>query len=357
MAHFATIKARLETYLQDTPHLSIEHVGSTSVPGLAAKPIIDITIICHRADVSSAIAALVANNFTYMGELGVTDRHALRDPDQVPARNVYVSVDGAFQTRNHIAVRDTLRADPGLRDEYAGVKLGLAARGMDIVEYVEAKTDIIQKILAKAGLLSEEEREAISHANRKHERFAAIKTERLVLREFVMGDVEALYGLESRGEVVRYQNYGPKTRKEAEGDVVAIIRGSSEVPRRHFELAVTHKGVFVGRVGAMVRGVGVGKSEGGHGVKDADAEGVVLHADLWFSFLPEAQGKGFATEAMRTFIPLLGSSKTLEIECDPRNTGSRKLAERLGFERISLTEKVAESKGEWVDSLVYQKRV
>jgi RimJ/RimL family protein N-acetyltransferase len=47
----------------------------------------------------------------------------------------------------------------------------------------------------------------------------------------------------------------------------------------------------------------------------------------------------------------------LEIECDPRNTGSWKLAERLGFEKHSLTKNVQEIKGEWVDSLVYRKTV
>jgi RimJ/RimL family protein N-acetyltransferase len=47
----------------------------------------------------------------------------------------------------------------------------------------------------------------------------------------------------------------------------------------------------------------------------------------------------------------------LEIECDPRNRGSRKLAERLGFEKISCVERAYESKGEWVGSLVYRKVV
>jgi RimJ/RimL family protein N-acetyltransferase len=52
-----------------------------------------------------------------------------------------------------------------------------------------------------------------------------------------------------------------------------------------------------------------------------------------------------------------GGPMELEIECDPRNTGSWKLAERLGFEEHSLTKNVQEIKGEWVDSLVYRKTV
>ncbi|KAF2799831.1 acyl-CoA N-acyltransferase [Melanomma pulvis-pyrius CBS 109.77] len=345
-SHFKKIKSELEIYLKDVTYLSIEHVGSTSVPGLDAKPIIDINIIVARPNTQPVIDALVTNNFMYLGELGCVDRHALRSPNQSPPRNIYVGVDGAFQTRNHLGVRDTLRSHPKLRDEYANVKLELAARGIDIVEYVEAKSEVIQRILEKAGLLSEEERTAVLIANEKGERIGATKTERLVLREFVMGDVQAFHGLESREEVVRYQTWPPRTLEQAQKEVVATIRSSFEVPRNIFELAVTHDDQFIGR------------DEVSAEAKKEDEEAAEPRlANLWFSFLPESQGKGFATEAMKAFIPLLRSPAKLEIECDPRNTSSWKLAERLGFEKISLTEKVYECKGEWVDSLIYQKTI
>ncbi|KAL1591998.1 hypothetical protein SLS60_011590 [Paraconiothyrium brasiliense] len=338
-SYFLKIKARLESLLTSTPYTSIEHVGSTSVPLLAAKPIIDIDIIVSRENVAPAISVLVAAGFTSLGELGIVDRWCVKDPEQEPARNIYVCVDGAFQTRNHLAVRDTLRQNAALREEYASVKLELAAKGTNIVDYVEAKSGVVEKILRAAGVLSEEEMQAVGRANRKGERFGATKTARLVLREFVLGDEEAFLGLEGREEVVRYQTWAPRTKEQAREEVARIIRGSAAVPRTHVELAVEHEGRFIGRVGANV------KREG------------KAHADLWFSFLPEVQGQGFATEAMEAFIPLLGTALELEIECDPRNTGSWKLAERLGFDEFELTERVFECKGEWVDSLVYRKQV
>ncbi|KAF2682975.1 acyl-CoA N-acyltransferase [Lentithecium fluviatile CBS 122367] len=346
-SYFSKIKSTIQSYLSGIPILSIEHIGSTSVPHLAAKPIIDIDIIVTRENIQPAVDALVQKGkFTYLGELGIADRHALQDPDQVPKRNVYVCVEGAFQVRNHLGVRDTLKQNAELRDEYGALKLQLAEQGTNIVDYIEAKSGVVMKILKAAGLLSGEELEEIEMANKKGERFGATKTERLLLREFVLADVEGYFELESSDEVVRYQTFGPRTREEARDDVSMIVMNSSAVPRSHVELAVEHEGRFIGRVGAVV------KRESGRGEK-VDAP----HADLWFSFIPEYQGKGFATEAVRAFVSLLGGPLELEIECDPRNTGSWKLAKRLGFERISLTEKVYQCKGEWVDSLVYRKWV
>jgi GrpB-like predicted nucleotidyltransferase (UPF0157 family)/RimJ/RimL family protein N-acetyltransferase len=343
---FTTIRSQLSTHLASVSFLAIEHVGSTSVPGLAAKPIIDIDIIVTRSEVQRTIDALVAAGFTYLGELGIEDRHALRDPDQSPPRNIYICVDGSFQTRNHLAVRDTLRSNAALRDEYGKVKRELAARGTNIVDYVEAKGEIIQKILQEAGILSPEELAAIQTSNLKGGRFSPIKTKRLVLREFVMGDVQAFYELESIPEVVRYQDWPPRSMEKAHEEVVKTIKGSFAKPRAHVELAVVHEERFIGRVGAMI-------SSG----DDNHDEGCLKHADLWFSFIPESQGKGFATEAMKAFIPLLDSPLELEIECDPRNVGSVKMAERLGFRKVRFTERDYESKGEWVDSLVYHKLV
>lgn len=346
-SYFEKIKAELSSYLADVEFLSIEHVGSTSVPGLAAKPIIDIDIIVTRSNVQPAIDALVNNaSFLYLGELGIVDRHALKDPNQSPQRNIYVCVANAFQTRNHLAVRNTLRSDPSLRDEYAAVKLQLAAEGTNIIDYISAKSSIVQKILKAAGLLTDDELAAIERANHKGGKFGATKTERLLLREFVMADVQPLLELEGNGEVVTYQMWPPRTKEQAREEVGKIIRNSTVVPRSHIELAVEHEKKFIGRVGANIKRDG----EDGEFVE-------VPRADLWFSFEPEYQGKGYATEAMKKFIELLPKPLELEIECDPQNTGSWKLAERLGFEKISLTEKAFECKGEWVDSLVYRKRV
>jgi GrpB-like predicted nucleotidyltransferase (UPF0157 family) len=136
--------------------LAIEHVGSTSVPGLAAKPIIDCDIVVRQADVAAATSVLISLGFTPQGDLGIPLRWAFRAPARLPRTNTYVVVDGCLSLRNHLAVRDVLRADQGLRDEYAAVKKQAGARLDDIDEYVVAKNDIVQKILAASGLTDAE---------------------------------------------------------------------------------------------------------------------------------------------------------------------------------------------------------
>jgi GrpB-like predicted nucleotidyltransferase (UPF0157 family) len=138
------------------PVVAIEHVGSTSVPGLAAKPIVDIDIVVQAGDVAAASGVLISLGFTPLGDLGVPQRWAFRAPERLARTNTYVIVDGCLSLRNHLGVREVLRADRGLRDEYAAVKKEAGARLDDIDEYVEAKNDIVLRILAAAGLTDAE---------------------------------------------------------------------------------------------------------------------------------------------------------------------------------------------------------
>ncbi|EUC44028.1 hypothetical protein COCMIDRAFT_99319 [Bipolaris oryzae ATCC 44560] len=357
---FEKIKAELENHLRDVDYLSIEHVGSTSVPGLVAKPIIDIDVIVSRDNLQSAIDALTTNGkLDHLGELGVVDRHAFKDPNQPIPHNIYVCVDGAVQTRNHLNLRDTLRTNSELRDEYARVKLELAATSTNIVDYVYAKSTVIQKILSASQGFTKDELASIARQNLKGERFGAIKTDRLLLREFVTQDIAGYYALESSEANARYQSWAPRTPQQARELVLQNIRNHNDVPRTIYELAVEtlDTGTFTGRVGAKTSQANSDKLPGESSIKP------VTHADLWFSFLPEYQGKGYATEAMTAFIGAIKEriqdvgKVEMEIECDPRNEASWKLAERLGFERHSLTKEKEMVKGEWVDSLVMRKVV
>jgi len=142
------------------PVIAIEHVGSTSVVGLAAKPIIDCDIIVERADAEAASAVLVGLGFTPLGEGGVPQRWAFDEPERLTRTNTYVIVAGSLSLRNHLAVRDTLRADPELRDEYGEVKKQLGHYATDSYAYVSGKNTIVQRIL-EAARLSEKDRAAI----------------------------------------------------------------------------------------------------------------------------------------------------------------------------------------------------
>jgi len=153
---FEEIAASLRDALGALPVVAIEHVGSTSVPDLAAKPVIDVDVVVTRDIVRAAVAAIASAGYEPLGEMGVPDRFAFRSPVGAPRQNIYVTVVGSLALRNHLCLRDTLRACPDLRDEYGAVKLALAARTDDIDVYVDGKTDIVLRILQKVGLAQHE---------------------------------------------------------------------------------------------------------------------------------------------------------------------------------------------------------
>ena len=156
-AQFERVAADLRTALASIPSARVEHVGSTSVPGLAAKPILDIDVIVDGQHMAAAMAALVAAGYVHRGDLGVVDREAFVAPDERPRRHVYVCRAGSLHVRNHLAVRDALRSRPDLREEYAAVKLALAADpDMDIDTYIARKSAVLQKVLAMSDLTDDE---------------------------------------------------------------------------------------------------------------------------------------------------------------------------------------------------------
>jgi GrpB-like predicted nucleotidyltransferase (UPF0157 family) len=125
--------------------VTVEHIGSTAVPGLAAKPIIDLDVVlASSTDLAEAIRLLARIGYGHEGDLGIAGREAFRSPDGEPRHHLYVLIDGADELRRHLAFRDALRADDGLRDRYATLKRGLAeAHRHDRSGYTEAKSAFI----------------------------------------------------------------------------------------------------------------------------------------------------------------------------------------------------------------------
>jgi GrpB-like predicted nucleotidyltransferase (UPF0157 family) len=102
-------------------------------------------------DVSPASETLVYLGFKPLGELGIPLRWAFREPRRLTGTNTYVVVDGCLSPRNHLAVREILRSDTILRDEYSTVKRRVGAAVSDIDEYGRGKNAIVQQILARRG--------------------------------------------------------------------------------------------------------------------------------------------------------------------------------------------------------------
>lgn len=164
---FALVADHLRKALTDVPSARVEHVGSTSVPGLLAKPVLDIDVIVAADAMPTAVRALEDIGYRHRGDLGLVGREAFYPPDDDPRRNVYVCEAGSLNVRNHLAVRDVLRERDDLRDRYAAVKGALAADpAMDIDTYIEGKTDVLQVVLAESRLVTPAERRHIARLNR-----------------------------------------------------------------------------------------------------------------------------------------------------------------------------------------------
>jgi GrpB-like predicted nucleotidyltransferase (UPF0157 family) len=148
---FEQLRSMLAPALGDVA-IAIEHVGSTSVPGLAAKPVIDIDVVVGGpADVPEAIARLGTLGYRHLGDLGITGREAFRRPPGLPAHNLYVCPDGIESLRNHLTIRDHLRSDPASRDAYGALKARLAGEVDWIDDYVERKSEFLLGILEAEG--------------------------------------------------------------------------------------------------------------------------------------------------------------------------------------------------------------
>lgn len=159
---FQRIKSTLLATLESVPVSSIEHVGSTSVPGLAAKPIIDIDIVVEPKYIPVTCALLATNGYTYNPEPWFDrmsfryDKHAHDAGASRPTedgdtrRAVYVNMPDGEMLKNHLLVRKVLSESPELVAEYSEVKRELAKREFKgIGEYGGAKRAILQKIMLR----------------------------------------------------------------------------------------------------------------------------------------------------------------------------------------------------------------
>jgi GrpB-like predicted nucleotidyltransferase (UPF0157 family) len=131
--------------------VSVEHVGSTSVPGLAAKPIIDILVVVEEsADEDSYLPLMEGAGYVLR----------VREPDfhehrmfRTPARDVHVHVlcRGSREVDRMLTFRDRLRSNVGERKEYEAVKRSLASQSWpDMNAYAAAKSETVERIIAAA---------------------------------------------------------------------------------------------------------------------------------------------------------------------------------------------------------------
>lgn len=152
---YEAIKREIEDALGDLI-IGIEHVGSTSVEGLAAKPIIDIDVIIEdRAMLDAVISGLNGIGYIHEGNLGIKDREAFKyeGKQHLQEHHLYVCPRHSEELRRHITFRDFLRNNPEAARKYGAVKK-IAAQTFpnDIEMYIAYKSSCIAELYDMCGL-------------------------------------------------------------------------------------------------------------------------------------------------------------------------------------------------------------
>ena len=153
--YFETIKQYLLTAI-NAEIIGIEHIGSTSVEGLSAKPIIDIDIVIKDYSVFDAVVEKLASlGYIHEGNLGIKDREAFdyKGNADLPKHHLYVCPEFSEELHRHITFRDYLRNNPEAVQKYSRVKEEGAKLFSDSIDdYIAYKSPCIEEIYKKCGV-------------------------------------------------------------------------------------------------------------------------------------------------------------------------------------------------------------
>ena len=152
---FEAIRRELEAALGDLI-LGVEHVGSTSVEGMSAKPCIDIDVVIEdESRLPAVIEALGRVGYIHEGDLGIKEREAFcyKSKPHLMQHHLYVCPKGSKELHRHIVFRDFLRQTPDAVKQYGAVKQAAAAlHPNDIDAYIRCKAPCIEELYARCGL-------------------------------------------------------------------------------------------------------------------------------------------------------------------------------------------------------------
>ena len=136
--------------------IKIEHVGSTSVEGMSANPIIDLDIVIEKDKFEIIKRLLNDKGYEHEGDLGIEGREAFSysGKEELMTHHLYVCPKDSKELFKHITFRNFLKDNPALAAEYSKVKEQAAVLYPDDIDkYMEFKSEIIEKIYKKCGLL------------------------------------------------------------------------------------------------------------------------------------------------------------------------------------------------------------
>jgi GrpB-like predicted nucleotidyltransferase (UPF0157 family) len=131
--------------------VDIQHVGSTSIPGIMAKPVVDIAVAIESYPLPDSVLETVkALGYTYWGEYGIPRRHLFFTRESVPGFNIHINELSNEEFQRHVLFRDFLRAHPEVAREYETLKMELAAQHTVVNDYAESKSEFVQGVLERA---------------------------------------------------------------------------------------------------------------------------------------------------------------------------------------------------------------
>jgi RimJ/RimL family protein N-acetyltransferase len=168
-----------------------------------------------------------------------------------------------------------------------------------------------------------------------------LQTQRLLLRELIPEDLGEIHKMNSLPEVDRYNTLGlPESIAVSEKLLKNWLSEQQAAPRLHYVFCIidTTSNSFIGMIGLRI-----GKPH-------------YRNAEVWYKFLPEHWGKGYATEALKELLRFGFQDMNLhriEAGCAVENIGSIKVLEKAGMIREGRTRKLLPIRGEWMDNYGY----
>ena len=162
---FREIRNQLWAQVSDLA-LDIVHVGSTSIEGMGAKPIIDIDIVVpDMGDIDEIVSRLGRIGYVHQGDLGVKGREAFGlDYKHKHAHNLYLCAVDSTAYRNHVLLKKHLTENPEAFRRYNDLKMGLAESSESLEDYWRSKTLLILEFLEAEGM-SQDELDSIREDN------------------------------------------------------------------------------------------------------------------------------------------------------------------------------------------------
>ncbi len=138
--------------------IDIVHVGSTSITGMGAKPVIDIDIVVDTwTSFPEIVKRLEVLGYTHIGNLGIKEREAFKESESsLHPHNLYVTHVNSIAYRNHVLLKKHLTENPDEFDRYKELKIKLGETMNDVDSYCRGKTQLVLEFLEKEGVSSEE---------------------------------------------------------------------------------------------------------------------------------------------------------------------------------------------------------